>query len=127
MGHAEISVSSARLEEYRLHGGLFVQGYLKIAVDSILAKNFAEAGMVCRISETHANGWIDRFTNEFSLVKSVTILTFFPSSLTTKNAGEHHSVGVWHGVMMFLASSSLMQVSAGSQNRNGICRAAETR
>ena len=44
-----------------------------------------------------------------------------------KNAGEHHSVGVWHGVMTFLASNSFMQVSAGSLNLNGICLAAETR
>ena len=94
---------------------------------SILAKNLAEAGMVCRISETHANGWTGRFTNQFRLVKSVTILTFFPSGLTTKNAGEHHSVGVWQGVITCLASSSFMQASAGSRNLNGICLAAEMR
>ena len=66
-------------------------------------------------------------TNEFSLVKSVTIRTFFLSGLTTKNAGEHHSVGVWHVVMTFLASRSLMQAFAGSLNLRGICLAADTR
>ena len=59
-------------------------------------------------------------------MKSATILTFFPSGLTTKNAGEHHSVGVWHGVMTFLANSSFMQASAGSLNLRGICLAADT-
>ena len=88
---------------------------------------FAEAGIVCKISDTHANGWTGHFTNEFSLVKSVTILTFLPSGLTTKNAGEHHSVGVWHGVITFLVSSSLMQASAGSRILKGIFLAADTR
>ena len=61
---------------------------------SSFAKNFAVGGIICRISDTHANGWTGRLTNEFSLVKSVTILTLFPSGLTTKNGGAHHSVGV---------------------------------
>ena len=73
------------------------------------------------------NGWTGLWTYEFSFVKSVTILTFFPSGLTTKNPGEHHSVGSWHGVMTPLFSSSLTQASAGSLKRNGICLAAETR
>ena len=51
----------------------------------------------------------------------------FPSGLTTKNAGEHHSVGVWHGVITCLVSSSLMQASAGSRNLKGICLAADMR
>ena len=83
--------------------------------------------MVCRISETHANGCTGRFTKELSLVKSVTILTFFLSGLTTKKAGEHHSVGVRQGVLTCLARISLMQASAGSRNLNGNCLAAETR
>ena len=91
------------------------------------AATVAEAGIVWRISETQAKGWTGRCTIEFSLVKSVTIRTFFPSGFTTKNAGEHHSVGVWHGVITCLASSSLIQASAGSLNLSGICLAADTR
>ena len=83
--------------------------------------------MVCKISDTLTNEWTGRFTNEFSLVKSVTLLTFFPSGLTTTNAGEHHSVGVCHGVITCLVSSSLMQASAGSRNLKGIRLAADTR
>ena len=82
--------------------------------------------MVCNISDTQAKGWTGLLTKEFSRVKSVTILTLLPSGFTTKNAGEHHSVGVWQGVITFLSSSSFMQASAGSRKRSGICRAAET-
>ena len=60
---------------------------------SILAKFLAEAGVVCNISDTQANGWTGLLKKEFSLVKSVTILTLLPLGLTTKNAGEHNSVG----------------------------------
>ena len=60
-------------------------------------------------------------------MKSVTILTLFPSGFTTKNAGENHSVGLWHGVITFLFNNSFMHASAGSLNRKGICLAADTR
>ena len=107
LGNVEVSVPAAWEEECCLQGGFLIQGCLEVAVYCVhLGKEFADAGMVCRISETQAKGWSGCLTNEFSLVKSVTILTFFPSALTTKNAGEHHSVGVWHRVMTFLASSS---------------------
>ena len=59
-------------------------------------------------------------------MKSVTILTFLPSGFTTKNAGEHHSVGSWHGVITCFASNSFIHFSAGSLNRRGICLAADT-
>ena len=71
-------------------------------------------------SETHVNGCT-------GLEKSVTILTFLPSGFTTKKAGEHHSVGSWHGVITFFASNSFTQASAGSLNLSSICLAAETR
>ena len=60
-------------------------------------------------------------------MKSVTILTLFPSGFTTKNAGEYHSVGSWHGVITFLFSSSFMHASAGALKRKGICLATNTR
>ena len=60
-------------------------------------------------------------------MKSVTILTLFPSGLTTKNPGEHHSEGSGHGVMTPLLSSSLTHASAGSLKHSEICLAAETR
>ena len=60
-------------------------------------------------------------------MKSVTILTPLPSGFTTKKAGEHHSVGSWHGVITFFFGNSFMQASAGSLNLKGICLAADTR
>ena len=60
---------------------------------SIFAKYFADAGFVCKISDTQAKGCTGLSTNELSLVKFVTIRTLLPSGFTTKKAGEHHSVG----------------------------------
>ena len=55
---------------------------------SILAKFFAVTGIVCNISDMQANGCTDLSTNELRRVKSVTILTFLPSGLTTKMQGS---------------------------------------
>ena len=58
-------------------------------------------------------------------MKSVIILTLFPSGFTRKMASEHHSVGSWHGVSMFLFNNSFMYALAGSLNRYGICLATD--
>ena len=59
----------------------------------------------------------------------MTILTLLPSDLTTKNPGEHHSVGSWHGVLStyhLFASNYFIHFSAGSLKCKGICLAADT-
>ena len=53
-------------------------------------------------------------------MKSVTILTFLPSGLTTKSAREHHSVGLWHGVITCFACTSFMHASVGPLNCRGV-------
>lgn len=73
---------------------------------SSLQKNLVSGDIASIISLVERNGCVGHWMNLFSVVKPVTRRTIFPSALGTKNAGLHHVVSLWTGVMMCLSISS---------------------
>ena len=66
---------------------------------SSLQNSLASGGIASMISLVEGNGCVGRRTNLLRAVKSVTRRTLFPSAFGTKNAGLHHVVASWTGVM----------------------------